>query len=72
MSAALMTDVDKRLLRTTKFPPEFNVKVDMQKVNVPLIQKWTSEEITRILHGEDDVVIDLVSNILQGSRFVSV
>ena len=31
--------VDQKLLRTTKFPPEFNQKVDMQKVNVEVMKK---------------------------------
>ena len=70
MSAVLTTNVDQRLLRTTKFPPEFNQKVDMRKVNVQLIKAWVTEEITRILKNDDDVVIELVSNILDESRFV--
>ena len=72
MSAALTTNVDQRLLRTTKFPPEFNQKVDMKKVNIQLIKAWVSDEIARILKSEDDVVTELVSNILDESRFVRI
>lgn len=32
--------VDAKLLRTTKFPPQFNQKVDMQKVNVDVMKKY--------------------------------
>lgn len=32
--------VDAKLLRTTKFPPEFNQKVDMSKVKVEVIKKY--------------------------------
>ena len=71
MSAALTTNVDQRLLRTTKFPPEFNVKVDMKKVNVQLIKAWVTDEIARILKSEDDIVTELVFNILDESRYVS-
>ena len=70
MSAALTTNVDQRLLRTTKFPPQFNVKVDMQKVNSQLIKGWVTDEIARILQTDDDVVTELVSNILDESRYV--
>ena len=70
MSAALTTNVDQRLLRTTKFPPEFNVKVDMKKVNSQLIKAWATEEISKILKSEDDVVTELVSNILDENRYV--
>ena len=67
----MTTDVDKRLLRTTKFPPEFNVKVDMTKVNIPVIKKWVSDELAKILNDEDDVVTDLVFNLIEGPRYVS-
>ena len=29
----MATGVDLKMLKSTKFPPEFNLKVDMQKVN---------------------------------------
>jgi len=38
----MATTVDAKLLRATKFPPEFNQKVDMQKVNLDLMKKWVS------------------------------
>ena len=72
MSAALTTNVDQRALRTTKFPPEFNVKVDMRKVNAQLIKNWVTEEISKLLKSEDDVVTELVSNILDENRFVRI
>jgi hypothetical protein len=36
----MATSVDAKLLRATKFPPEFNQKVDMQKVNVEVMKKF--------------------------------
>lgn len=57
-------------MRTTKFPPEFNVKVDMKKVNNQVIKTWVTEELARILKSEDDVVTELVTNILDESRYV--
>jgi len=71
MSAALLTDVDKRLLRTTKFPPEFDEKVNMGKVNQLLIKKWISDDLARLLNSDDDVVTELVFNILEASQKVS-
>lgn len=70
MSAALITNVDKKQLRTTKFPPEFEQKVDMEKVNVPVIKKWVQDEIARILNSDDDIVTELISNVLEESNFV--
>ena len=36
----MATSVDAKLLKATKFPPEFNQKVDMQKVNVEVMKKF--------------------------------
>jgi hypothetical protein len=37
--AKMATSVDAKLLKSTKFPVEFNQKVDMQKVNVEVMKK---------------------------------
>jgi serine/arginine repetitive matrix protein 1 len=31
--------VDQKLIKRTKFPPEFNQKVDMKKVNIEVMKK---------------------------------
>ncbi|KAL8729826.1 MAG: hypothetical protein Q9166_004467 [cf. Caloplaca sp. 2 TL-2023] len=66
----MATNVDARLLKQTKFPPEFSQKVDMKKVNVEVMKKWIAGKISEILGSEDDVVIELCFNLLEGSRFV--
>lgn len=40
MSSKITTNVDQKLLRTTKFPAEFSQKVDTQKINIPVIKKY--------------------------------
>ncbi|KAH0559586.1 hypothetical protein GP486_003902 [Trichoglossum hirsutum] len=65
----MATDVDAKLLRQTKFPPEFNQKVDMKKVNLEVMKKWIAGKISEILGSEDDVVIELCFGLLEGSRF---
>jgi len=35
----MATSVDAKLLKQTKFPPEFNQKVDMKEVNVEVMKK---------------------------------
>merc|ERR1711939_730260 len=65
----MATAVDQKLLRQTKFPPEFNQKVDMKKVNVEVMKKWIAGKISEILGNEDDVVIELCFNLLEGSRY---
>ncbi|KAI9845844.1 MAG: hypothetical protein M1837_004525 [Sclerophora amabilis] len=65
----MASNVDMKLLRQTKFPPEFNKKVDMNKVNLEVMKKWIAGKISEILGSEDDVVIELCFNLLEGSRF---
>ncbi|KAI0395829.1 hypothetical protein F5Y17DRAFT_456695 [Xylariaceae sp. FL0594] len=61
--------VDAKLLRATKFPPEFSQKVDMQKVNLQVMKKWIAGRISEILGSEDDVVIELCFNLIDGPRY---
>ncbi|KPM45448.1 hypothetical protein AK830_g1056 [Neonectria ditissima] len=65
----MATGVDARLLKSTKFPAEFSQKVDMQKVNLQVMKKWIASKISEILGNEDDVVIELCFNLIEGSRF---
>ncbi|KAK3986674.1 hypothetical protein QBC44DRAFT_372847 [Cladorrhinum sp. PSN332] len=64
----MATGVDAKLLKSTKFPPEFNQKVDMTKVNLQVMKKWIAGRITEILGNEDDVVIELAFNLIEGTR----
>lgn len=48
----MATSVDAKLLKQTKFPPEFNQKVDMKKVNVEVMKKYIlSEHYERLPPG---------------------
>ncbi len=38
----MASKVDARLLKSTKFPPEFNQRVDMKKVNEQVMKKFVS------------------------------
>ena len=86
----MASSVDEKLLKSTKFPAEFNQKVDMQKVNIEVMKKvrdsrapwtatsvkltcrrWIAGKISKILGAEDDVVIELCFNLLEGTRYVS-
>lgn len=35
----MATRVDAKLLKQTKFPPQFSKKVDMKKVNIEVLKK---------------------------------
>ncbi|KAJ5884867.1 hypothetical protein N7495_009377 [Penicillium taxi] len=64
-----MTSYDAKAKMRTKFPPEFNKKVDMKKVSIEVIKKWIAGQIFEILRSEDDVVTELCFGLLEGSRF---
>ncbi|KAI5303937.1 Serine/arginine repetitive matrix protein 1 [Ascosphaera pollenicola] len=68
----MATPVDAKLLRQTKFPPDFNKKVDMKKVNVEVMKKWIAGQISTILGNDDDVVIELCFNLLEGDRYPNI
>lgn len=38
----MATTVDAKLLKSTKFPAEFNQKVDMQKVNLEVMKRFVA------------------------------
>ncbi|KAF2675251.1 hypothetical protein BT63DRAFT_436190 [Microthyrium microscopicum] len=64
----MASTVDAKLLKATKFPPFFNEKVDMQKVNTQVMRKWIANRISQILGEDDDVTIELCFNLLEESR----
>ncbi|KAH7123747.1 PWI domain-containing protein [Dendryphion nanum] len=60
--------VDQKRLKATKFPPEFDQRVDTEKVNMDLMKKWIAGKIMEILGDEDDVVVETCYNLLEQDR----
>ena len=54
------SDKAKKLLRTTKFPSNFDSKVDMKKVNLESMLPWITEQVIKLLGNDDDVVIGYI------------
>jgi serine/arginine repetitive matrix protein 1 len=69
-AATMAMSVDQKILKATKFPPEFDKRVDTSKVNIDLMKKWIAGKITTILGYEDDVVVETCYNLLEENRFV--
>lgn len=63
--------IDQKRLKATKFPPEFDKKVDIEKVNIDLMKRWIANKITTILGDEDDIVVETCYNLVEQSQFVS-
>jgi hypothetical protein len=62
--------IDQKRLKATKFPPEFDKKVDIEKVNIDLMKKWIANRITTILGDEDDIVVETCYNLIEQNQFV--
>ncbi|KAF2278191.1 PWI domain-containing protein [Westerdykella ornata] len=60
---------DQKRLKATKFPLEFDKKVDIEKVNLDIIKKWVAEKITAILGDDDDIVIETCYNLLEKEQY---
>ncbi|ORZ27153.1 PWI domain-containing protein [Lobosporangium transversale] len=62
---ARFSDKQKKLLRSMHFPPEFNQKIDMKKVNLKVIKGWMAQRINQLLGIEDEVVIEYAFGMLE-------
>ncbi|KAI8940291.1 hypothetical protein NX059_003992 [Plenodomus lindquistii] len=65
----MASSVDQKRLKATKFPPEFDKKVDIEKVNIDLMKKWIANRITTILGDEDDIVVETCYNLVEQNQF---
>ena len=62
---ARFSDKMKKLLKTTKFPPEFDTRIDMKRVKLEVLLPWISQQMSKYLGFEDEVVIGYVESQLQ-------
>merc|ERR1712178_106045 len=56
---------NKKLMKTMKFAPGVEKKVDMTKVNLDTIKPWISSRVTSLLGLEDEVLIEIIYNQLE-------
>ncbi|KAG5339757.1 hypothetical protein C0989_003655 [Termitomyces sp. Mn162] len=59
------SDKELKLLKTMKFPPEFEKKVDMRKVNIAVIRPWIAKKIVELVGFEDEVVVEYAMGLLE-------
>ena len=53
----------KKLAHT--FPPHYETRVNMRKVNLPVLRPWITDKVTKLLGFEDDVVIEYAVGLLE-------
>jgi len=61
-------DKQQKLLEKMKFPVEFDTKVNMEKVALPVIKRWIAERILDLLGFEDDILVQFVFNMLESAK----
>ncbi|KAL1948855.1 hypothetical protein VTO73DRAFT_10661 [Trametes versicolor] len=59
------SDKELKLLKTMKFPPEFEKKVDMRKVNLSVIRPWIVKKVIELVGFEDEVVVEYAMGLLE-------
>ncbi|EIN08507.1 PWI domain-containing protein, partial [Punctularia strigosozonata HHB-11173 SS5] len=58
-----------KLLKTLKFPPEFDKKVDMRKVNLQVIRPWVTKKVVEFVGFEDEVVVEYAMGLMEDENF---
>lgn len=55
----------KKLASSGQFPPQFEQKVLMSKVNYEVIKPWIADKVGELLGFEDDVVVEYIHGMLE-------
>ncbi|KAF7296602.1 PWI domain-containing protein [Mycena chlorophos] len=61
-------DKEKEIIKKTKFPANFEQKVDMRKVNLVVIQPWITKKIVELCGFEDDILINYTIELLEAEN----
>ncbi|KAJ3783292.1 PWI domain-containing protein, partial [Lentinula aff. detonsa] len=68
------SDKELKLLKSMKFPPEFDKKVckldsvDMRKVNLTVIRPWIAKKVVELVGFEDEVVVEYAMGLLEDKQ----
>jgi hypothetical protein len=55
----------KKMLKTMKFPLNFEQKVDTKKVNQDVIKAWVTQKIYSLLKFDDEILVGFVMENMQ-------
>lgn len=58
----------EKMTKAGKFAAILDSKVNFKKVNLDVISKWVHEKIIELVGFEDEILINLVNNMLQGGE----
>ena len=57
-----------KLTKAGKFSAILETKVNLKKINLDVISKWIHEKIVELVNFEDEILINLIVNMLQGEE----
>lgn len=63
------SDKEKKLMKTMKFPSEYNTKIDMKQIKLEVIKPWIGQKLTELLGFEDEVLLGYVFSLLEENQF---
>jgi serine/arginine repetitive matrix protein 1 len=59
---------EQKLLKTMKFPKEYDLPVNLPKVNMEVMKVWIANRCTSLLNVEDEVLIGYIIMQLEGKE----
>ena len=59
---------EKKLLKSMKFPKEYDQKVDLKKVKWEVMKTWIATRVTELLGAEDEVLVGYIYEQLEGKQ----
>ena len=59
---------ERKLLKSMKFPKEFETKLDLRHVNWEAMKGWIAKRVTELLGVEDEVLIAYIFEQLEGKQ----
>ncbi|KAJ3824446.1 PWI domain-containing protein, partial [Lentinula raphanica] len=68
------SDKELKLLKSMKFPADFEKKVglvaivDMRKVNLTVIRPWIAKKVVELVGFEDEVVVEYAMGLLEDKQ----
>ncbi|KYN94442.1 putative pre-mRNA splicing factor, partial [Plasmodium gaboni] len=61
-------DKEKKLMEKIVWPEIYNKKIDVNKINFPLIEEWINKRLIEILGFEDDILYEYCISQLKQSK----
>eukprot|EP01033_Poteriospumella_lacustris_P013970 gene13970-9982_t len=55
----------QQMTREGKFPPIFDTKINLKRVNIAVINRWIHQRVIQLTGVDDDIIINTIVNILQ-------